>query len=97
MPYTLDSTLDNFVPYGRTYHRTAYKQVLEMGVVYDQMETARARYARMDEGERAEACLQCRECEDECPQSIRISEWMPRIHQVLGEGAPYDPEACAGL
>ena len=70
---------------------------LNNAVMYGQMEEARRRYARMEEGERAEACQQCRECEDECPQSIRISEWMPHIHQVLGEGAAYDPEACAGF
>ncbi len=35
------------------------------------------------------ACIQCRECEELCPQSILISEWMPIVHEVLGEGRPY--------
>ncbi len=38
----------------------------------------------------AAACIQCRECEDKCPQNIPISEWMPIVHQVLGEGRSYD-------
>jgi predicted aldo/keto reductase-like oxidoreductase len=36
--------------------------------------------------------VQCRECEELCPQGIPISEWMPSVHEVLGEGKPY--EAC---
>jgi len=35
---------------------------------------------------RAGACIQCGECEQKCPQSIPISEWMPKVHAVLGEG-----------
>ena len=27
----------------------------------------------------AEACVQCRECEDKCPQNIIISEWMTKL------------------
>ena len=64
---------------------------LNTGVTYNTMEDARRRYERMDEGERASACIQCRECEEKCPQNILISEWMPMIHQVLGEGMAYEP------
>jgi predicted aldo/keto reductase-like oxidoreductase len=39
---------------------------------------------------RADVCIQCRECEDKCPQSIPISERMDVVHQVLGEGQAYD-------
>jgi predicted aldo/keto reductase-like oxidoreductase len=35
-------------------------------------------------------CIQCRECEAKCPQSILISELLPIVHQVLGEGQAYD-------
>jgi len=42
-----------------------------------------------EKGQAAE-CIQCRECEEKCPQSIPISEWMPIVHQVLGEGKSYD-------
>ncbi len=37
----------------------------------------------------AAECIQCRECEKKCPQSIPISEWMPIVHQVLGEEKPF--------
>jgi len=38
------------------------------------------------EESRASACTQCRECEEKCPQHIPISEWMPHVHEALGEG-----------
>jgi predicted aldo/keto reductase-like oxidoreductase len=38
---------------------------------------------------RASSCRQCRKCEEKCPQKIRISEWMPEVHQVLGLGQPF--------
>jgi predicted aldo/keto reductase-like oxidoreductase len=41
---------------------------------------------------RADACIQCRECETKCPQGIPISAWMPVIHQALGENGPYVTE-----
>ena len=53
-------------------------------VRFDQMDRARKRYPnRVPEGARADACVQCRECEEECPQEIKISEWMPRVHEEL--------------
>ncbi len=63
-------------------------------VMYEQMDEARHGYTRRPEGERASACIQCRECEPKCPQSIQISEWMPMMHAILGEGQDYDPRAC---
>ncbi len=37
----------------------------------------------MDEKNRAGECIQCRICEDKCPQRILISEWMPKVHEAL--------------
>jgi predicted aldo/keto reductase-like oxidoreductase len=37
----------------------------------------------MPEGARASACTGCAECEEKCPQDIKISEWMPKIHEKL--------------
>jgi len=59
------------------------------GVMYDKPDKAREGYKWIDEEKRASACIQCRECEEKCPQSILISEWMPIVHEVLGEGQPY--------
>jgi predicted aldo/keto reductase-like oxidoreductase len=66
--------------------------VLNNGVMYNAIEDARRGYTRIPEEARASVCIQCQQCEELCPQSILISEWMPIVHQVLGEGQPY--EAC---
>jgi predicted aldo/keto reductase-like oxidoreductase len=65
---------------------------LNRGIMYQTMDEARHRYARMSPEEQANACIQCRECESKCPQSITISEWMVHVHEVLGEGM--DLDAC---
>ena len=63
--------------------------VYNEGVMYEKPDKAREGYRWIDEEKRASACIQCRECEEKCPQSILISEWMPIVHEVLGEGQPY--------
>jgi len=63
--------------------------VYNQGVMYDKADHSRMAYNWIPEEARASACIQCRECEDKCPQSILISEWMLRVHEVLGEGQPY--------
>ncbi|MHC4201215.1 MAG: aldo/keto reductase [Planctomycetota bacterium] len=40
-------------------------------------------YNDMPEGARASSCTECAECEEKCPQDIKISEWMPKIHEKL--------------
>ncbi|MEN6561617.1 MAG: aldo/keto reductase [Acidobacteriota bacterium] len=58
-------------------------------VIYDDPAIPRATYARfMPEGERAAACTGCRSCEEKCPQRIAISELMPEVDAVLGQGQP---------
>jgi len=65
-------------------------EIYNEGAMYDKPEHARDAYTRwFPEPERANQCIGCRECEDKCPQQIPISEWMPLVHQVLGEGRPY--------
>jgi predicted aldo/keto reductase-like oxidoreductase len=66
--------------------------IFNEGRMYNRVEDARRGYERLSEGERASACVQCRQCEEQCPQQILISEWMSNVHRVLGEGEPY--EAC---
>lgn len=68
-----------------------------VGIVHQKLENSRARYADMKPEERASACIGCRECEDKCPQSIPISQWMPLIHNVLGKGKEYDANVCQQL
>ena len=65
--------------------------LLNVGVMYG-MDDARRRYPRLqpDQDERilASSCIQCRLCEEKCPQDIAIGDWMPYVHEVLAEGAP---------
>lgn len=35
-------------------------------------------------GTQAKECIGCKICERICPQHIKISKWMPKIHQLLG-------------
>jgi len=65
-------------------------EVYNEGAMYDKPDAARQAYTMwVPENERASQCIQCRQCEELCPQSIPISEWMPLVQQVLGEGQPY--------
>jgi predicted aldo/keto reductase-like oxidoreductase len=41
-------------------------------------------YQLLPEGERAGSCVQCRECEDKCPQKIEISRHMSAVHEAMG-------------
>jgi uncharacterized protein len=60
------------------------------GVVYGDPGAPRFVYNTFMKPEnRASACTGCKACEDRCPQKIQISEWMPKIKEVLGEGKPY--------
>jgi predicted aldo/keto reductase-like oxidoreductase len=69
------------------------------GIMFDKPDSARGQYGWwkfayeeqgiFDHDVRAAQCIQCGECEAKCPQSIPISEWMPVIHQALGENGPY--------
>lgn len=40
-------------------------------------------YAQMNETARAGACVQCRECEERCPQKIAISEELKKVHEFF--------------
>ncbi len=36
------------------------------------------------EAARASVCVACHDCEGHCPQKIPISDWMPKVHTLLG-------------
>lgn len=60
------------------------------GVIHNDVGSSRFSYTHfMDESNRASKCIECRICEEKCPQKIAISEWMPKVHSVLGENNPY--------
>ena len=70
-------------------------EIYNTGMMYGNPKEAREVYTdwlseeMLPEEVRASACTQCRECEEKCPQSILVSEWMPLVHSVLAEGQPY--------
>lgn len=68
-------------PYG--VHIPRNLGMYNTGYIYNKMAEQRARYARLKEGTRAADCVQCKQCEEYCPQQIQISEWMPCIHNEL--------------
>jgi len=61
------------------------------GRVYGLWENARKEYARLgtnqwDKGNKADACVECGECEEKCPQNIPIREQLKEAHKALTEG-----------
>ena len=61
------------------------------GKMYDKLDSVRDVYPRfVPEGRRAEDCIACGSCEAMCPQQIPISEWMPKVHEVLSLGKTYE-------
>ena len=58
-------------------------ELFSLGKLHDDMDAMRREYARMPVESLADACQECRECGEKCPQSIPISEWMPKVHEAL--------------
>jgi predicted aldo/keto reductase-like oxidoreductase len=44
----------------------------------------RLMYSFLDDGERADSCTACGECESVCPQGIAVSGWMEKAQAFLG-------------
>ncbi len=52
--------------------------------VYDAPHRARFSYRVTPKQRQADACMQCKECEENCPQGIPIAEWLEKAHSWLG-------------
>ena len=53
--------------------------------LHEAIPDARFRYQIfVPESPRANLCQACHECEEHCPQKIPISDWMPKVHSLLG-------------
>jgi uncharacterized protein len=61
------------------------------GVALDAMASARFQYGFPNRQGKGDGCVQCRECEERCPQGIPIGDWMPYIDEVLAKGIDHDP------
>jgi predicted aldo/keto reductase-like oxidoreductase len=65
-------------------------EIYNQGAMYNDHEHARHEYkVGINDDAKAALCLQCQECEDKCPQKIRISDWMSVVDEVLGLDRPY--------
>lgn len=60
-------------------------KIYNEGIMYEKPETARRSYQWVKEEERVDVCVQCGECEEKCPQSIEIADWLARVHKFLSE------------
>jgi uncharacterized protein len=52
-------------------------------LMFGDEERARMFYSWLDSGTRADACIECGECLEKCPQHIEIPEWLAKAHEVL--------------
>jgi uncharacterized protein len=52
-------------------------------LMYGDNGRARLFYSWIEEEKRAQACIECGECLEKCPQGIEIPEWLKKVHAVL--------------
>jgi uncharacterized protein len=64
------------IPYAFAHYNDA--------VMYDDPRTARFRYRQQPKTAWADNCVECLECEEKCPQEIKISDWLKKVHAFLG-------------
>ncbi|HUS69999.1 MAG TPA: aldo/keto reductase [Anaerolineae bacterium] len=54
--------------------------------MYGDEEAARGSYSGLDEGQRADLCVECGDCLEKCPQQIEIPDWLARARDLLSPG-----------
>ena len=62
-------------------------QIYNECIMYDDPRTGRFRYrgsGELKEEARADRCTECGECMDACPQEIEITDWLKKVHELLG-------------
>ncbi|OPX42588.1 general stress protein 69 [Ruminiclostridium hungatei] len=60
-------------------------ELYNSSVIHEDLNGARFAYSRFFNKENhASECIQCKVCEENCPQKIPISEWLPKVHEMLG-------------
>jgi uncharacterized protein len=64
-------------------------EIFNTSFMYGDLDGGRRSYQWVPEAERANNCGQCHQCEDLCPQHILVSDWMVKVHEVLGEGKAF--------
>ncbi|AHF06177.1 aldo/keto reductase [Desulfitobacterium metallireducens] len=65
------------IPSNFTVYNDAY--------IYDDLATSRRSYQQFfKEEERASACIECGNCEEACPQHLKIRDYLKAVHHTLG-------------
>lgn len=62
-------------------------QIYNDAIMYDDLRTARVFYRGpngLKEEQRADQCIECGECTENCPQQLPIAEWLKKVHAALG-------------
>ncbi len=59
-------------------------KIFNMAKVYGLHDWARSRYAAMDKDKRADACVQCGECEPKCPNNLPIMSQLKEVAHTFG-------------
>jgi hypothetical protein len=59
-----------------------------LAMIHEEPRHSRMAYGYfVPEPARANHCQSCQECEEKCPQKIKVSEWMPKVHELLATPA----------
>jgi len=53
--------------------------------IYDDPKASRFHYRNLSVDNQAENCVECFECEENCPQGIAVVEYLKKAHALLGE------------
>jgi len=53
--------------------------------IYDNPRAPRFHYSNLSSDQQADNCVECFECEEKCPQSISIVEFLKKAHALLGK------------
>jgi hypothetical protein len=62
-------------------------EIYNEAMMYKDIAGSRMFYSWLKEESRADQCLQCGECEAQCPQNITIIEWLEKAHELLSAQA----------
>jgi len=58
-------------------------RIYNLGRVYGLIDWAKTEYANMDPAKRAEACIECAQCEPKCPNTLPIMEQLKEVAGAL--------------
>jgi hypothetical protein len=63
-------------------------RIYNEAMMYDDLEGARRAYNNwVKEEQRANMCVECGACQEKCPQSLEIIDWLQEVHEKLSAAA----------